>query len=72
MAFKEYIRKQLFLPPSSLHDFLLAGYLARVVNKRVNALDLPEVYERDRRLGCFTYHFLTMLKDSFIRLRRRP
>lgn len=65
MLFKEYNQDQQFLLPSSLHDFLPEGHLARVINDVVEELNLEELYERYSDLGCTAYHPQMMLKVLF-------
>ena len=65
MAFKEYNQDQLFLLPPSLHEFVLEGHLACVINDVVNELDLGELYDRYSDLGCTAYHPQMMLKVLF-------
>lgn len=52
LPFKAYNQDQLFLLPPSLHEFLPAGHLARVINEVINELDLEELYDRYSDLGC--------------------
>ena len=66
MAFKEYNQDQLFLLPPSLHEFVLEGHLACVINDVVNELDLGELYDRYSDLGCTAYHPQMMLKVLFL------
>jgi transposase len=65
MSFKEYNQDQPFLLPLSLHDFLVEGHLARVINAVVNELDIGELYDRYSDLGSSAYHPQMMLKVLF-------
>lgn len=65
MAFKESNQDQLFLLPPSLHDFLPAEHVARVINEVANELNLRGLVDRYSDLGCSTYHHQMMLKILF-------
>ena len=63
--FKPYKRDQLMLLPSSLHDFISEGHLARLVDKVVEELETTSIEDKYSELGQNTYHPKILIKLLF-------
>jgi len=63
--FKPYRLDQLMLLPSSLHDFIPARHLARLVDKVVEKLETASIEDKYSELGQHTYHPKILIKLLF-------
>ena len=63
--FKPYKLDQLMLLPSSLHDFIPEGHLARLVDKVVEELETTSIEDKYSELGQNTYHPKILIKLLF-------
>lgn len=63
--FKPYKLDQLMLLPSSLHDFIPEGHLARLVGKVVEELETTSIEDKYSELGQNTYHPKILIKLLF-------
>ncbi len=63
--FKPYRLDQFMLLPSSLHDFIPEGHLARLVDKVVEKLETAFIEDKYSELGQNTYHPKILIKLLF-------
>ena len=65
VKFKPYNIDQLMLLPESLHDYIEATHLARLVNEVVEKLDTSAIENKYSGIGQHTYHPKILIKLLF-------
>ena len=60
-VFKAYVMNQMILLPQSYEEKIPAGYLVRLVNEAIDALDLAVLEEQYAGGGTSSYHPKMML-----------